>query len=176
MNKKTLTWQIFGAIFTILVGSLLHFIFEWSQSFKPVALIGAVNESTWEHLKIGFWPAFIFAVIEYFSYGRKLNNFCLAKMVNLYIIPILIIILFYGYTAIIEDNFIMDISIFIISIIIAYWLGYKILKSEKDFSKYKAISIVLIIIIILAFSLLTYYPPKNFLFKDPVSGGYGIVL
>jgi len=175
MNKKILIWQTFGAIFTILAGSALHFIFEWSQSFKPIALVGAVNESTWEHLKIGFWPAFLFAVIEYFSYGRRMKSFCLAKTVNFYTIPILITLLFYGYTAIIEDNLLMDIGIFILAIIIAYWLSYKILKSGKDLAKYKALAIILIIIILLAFSLLTYFPPKNFLFLDPISGGYGIV-
>jgi len=175
MNKKILLWQIIGIIFAVVIGSMLHFVFEWLKSAKPVALIGAVNESTWEHLKIGFWPAFVFAIIEYFSFGKKQKNFCLAKMVNLYLIPILIIAFFYGYMAIIEDNLFMDIFIFILAIVIAYLISYKIIVSQKDFSKLKALVIILIIIEIAAFSLFTYFPPHNFLFKDPVFGGYGII-
>jgi len=142
---------------------------------KLTALIGAVNESTWEHLKIGFWPAFIFGIIEYFSYGKKIKNFFFAKMVNFYAIPILITLLFYGYTAFMEDNLFLDILIFIISIIVAYLLGYKILMFEKSFLKYKNLAIALIIVEIFAFSLFSYFPPQNFLFLDPLTGTYGII-
>jgi len=87
--RRILIFHILGAIFTIILGSFFHFIYELSGFFKPVALIGAVNESTWEHLKIGFWPAFLFTTIEYFAYGKKNKNFCFAKAINLYAIPLL---------------------------------------------------------------------------------------
>lgn len=172
--EKIQKWQIWGVVITVILGSLLHFVFDWSGGSKIVALFAAVNESTWEHLKIGFWPALIFLTIEYFYFGKNNKNFCLAAAKTLYTIPILIVALFYGYTAIIEDNLFMDILIFIVAIIAAFVIGYYFLKTERDFSKYKTISIIFILIIIAAFSLLTYFPAKNFLFLDPVSGGYGI--
>ncbi|MCJ7665514.1 MAG: DUF6512 family protein, partial [Actinobacteria bacterium] len=58
-RKKLLTWEMLGILFAFILGSLLHFTFELSGSWGPMALISGVNESVWEHLKIGFWPAFV---------------------------------------------------------------------------------------------------------------------
>lgn len=173
-RRKILTFHILGVIFTIFLGSFLHFIYELSSSFKAVALIGAVNESTWEHLKIAFWPAFIFAIIEYIVYGKNQKNFYFAKIKELYIIPLLIIVFFYGYTVFTEHNLFLDIFIFVLAIIIGYVASYKILVWQKDFSKYRILSIGFIIVAVIAFSLFSYFPLENFLFLDPATGSYGI--
>ncbi len=174
LRKKILLFHVFGAIFTIFLGSLLHFIYELSGFLKPVAIIGAVNESTWEHLKIAFWPAFIFAIIEYIVYGKNQKNFYFAKIKEFYIIPLLIIVFFYGYTVFTEHNLFLDILIFVLAIIIGYVASYKILVWQKNFSKYRILSIGFIIIIVIAFSLFSYFPLENFLFLDPVTNSYGI--
>lgn len=166
-------WEIWGAVVSIFLGSLLHFVFEWSGGSHFVALFGAVNESTWEHLKIAFWPTFIFAVIEWFVYGKEIKNFCLAIFVKLFSIPVIIIILFYGWLAIFPDNFIWDISIFVVAIIIGYLMSYKIMISKIIYGLNK-LWIILITLLILFFSLYSYYPPKIFLFHDPVKNDYGI--
>ena len=175
MNKNIFYWHIGGIIFASLFGSFLHFAYELSGFFKPVALFAAVNESTWEHLKIAFWPVFIFGIIEYLIYGRKINNFFFAKAASLYVIPIIIIVLFYGYTKLIEHNLFLDISIFILSIGFGYLISYKILTSDKNYYKYSRRIIIFIYIIFIAFSLFSYLPPRNFLFLDPVTGQYGII-
>jgi len=174
MNKKIFYWYIGGVFFTLFLGSFLHFIYELSGFLKPVAIMGAVNESTWEHLKIGFWPAFIFAVIEYFRYGRKNKNFYFAKAINLLTIPIFITVLFYGYTLFMSHNLFLDIFIFVLSIVIAYFFSYKIMVSQKDFSGYKNLAILIIVIELTTFSLLSYFPLENFLFLDSLTGSYGI--
>jgi len=175
MDKRIFYYHIGGIIFTVIFGSFLHFIYELSGFLKPVALFGAVNESTWEHLKIAFWPAFIYGIIEYFSYGRNQNNFFFAKAKQIYIIPILIAVFFYGYTAFIEHSLFLDIFIFVLAIVIGYITSYKILTWQKDFSKYKILTLSFIIIAVAAFSLLSYFPLENFLFLDPVAGLYGII-
>lgn len=161
--------------FIIIIGSLLHFTYEWSGYWKPAALISAVNESTWEHLKIGFWPALIFMIIEFFVIRRETKNFILAKTVSLYLIPIIITVLFYSYTAILgRDIFFIDISIFIISIIIAKIVSYRLMLLKNAHIIANQIAIIFLIIEIMAFSFLSYFSPHFFLFKDPVTGGYGL--
>jgi len=174
-NRKILGFHLLGMLWTVFFGSFLHFIFEISGYFKPAVLIGAVNESTWEHLKIGFWPAFLFAVLEYYLYGRKYGNFCLAKLINLYSIPVIIIGLFYGYTSFMDHVFFFDIAIFVIAVVFAYWFSYKIIVSQTNYSRFTAAAVIFIILELLAFSLFSYFPPKNFLFLDPQSGLYGII-
>lgn len=174
MNREMKNYTIWGTIFTIIFGSLLHFSFTWSGNWHPIALIAAVNESTWEHLKLAFWPIFLFSVFEYFMYGKNIKNFCVSKALLVIIPPIIIVGLFYGYTAIIADNFILDILIFIIAVIVGYIVNYKIMISQKDYSRWNWLVYLVIITALLKFSLFTFYPPHMFLFKDPISGGYGI--
>jgi len=166
-------WEIGGAIATIVIGSLLHFVFNWSGQAKIVGLFGAVNESTWEHLKLAFWPTFFFGVIEFFVFGREVKNFFLATFAKLFSAPIIIVILFYSWLAFFFDNFIWDISIFVVAVILSYYIGYKILKIDKAFG-WEKFSAVLIIVGLVKFSLFTFFPPKTFLTRDPISGGYGI--
>jgi len=45
---------IWSAIIIGLVGSLLHFLFDWLGQWPPIGLISAVNESVWEHTKLAF--------------------------------------------------------------------------------------------------------------------------
>ena len=60
MSLKT---NLFRFIFISVLGVLLHFTYEWSGDNAVVGLFSAVNESTWEHLKLLFFP-FLLRVIE----------------------------------------------------------------------------------------------------------------
>ena len=175
-TKEILAWEIAGMFFIIIIGSLLHFTYELSGFWKPAALFSAVNESTWEHLKIGFWPALILLVIEFFVLRKKTKNFILAKTVSLYLIPIIITILFYSYTTILGRNvFLLDISIFVISIVVAQIVSYRLMLVKNTHMTANLVALFLLIIEIVAFSFLSYFPPHFFLFSDPVSGGYGLI-
>lgn len=175
MIYKILLYELLGVIFVSIFGSLLHFVYDWSDKYKPLALISAVNESTWEHLKIAFWPALIYSIIEYVPLSPITNNFIIAKATCLLVIPISIIILFYSYTTILGHNYlIIDISIFILSIYFGQKISFKILIMPQLPSFLTSLSMFIILILIVKFSLFTFYPPKTSLFKDPVTGKYGI--
>ncbi|QVK17553.1 hypothetical protein KHQ81_11935 [Mycoplasmatota bacterium] len=176
MKTNVKKWFIVGTIFIILFGSLLHFVYEWSGNNPLVGIFGAVNESTWEHLKLLFWPALLFSIVEYIFLDKDYNNYITAKAVSFYLGIFLIISLFYTYTGIIGENCLfMDIAIFIISVIISQYIGYKIMTSDKDVSKQvNIISLIAIVILIFAFVIFTFDPPKIPLFKDPITGKYGI--
>ncbi|MFX1486569.1 MAG: DUF6512 family protein [Promethearchaeota archaeon] len=176
MKKPILVWEIVGMLFIILLGSFLHFAFELSGEFIPLAAIAAVNESTFEHLKLGFWPALFFALIEYNFIKDSANNFLVAKFVSASLIPVSIIALFYLYSTILgTDLFILDILIFIISVIVGQIGSYKVLESDKLDSKWTKMSIAGLAILLIIFPLFTFYPPQMFIFQDPISGGYGII-
>ena len=109
-------------------GTTLHFWFEWTDYWRPMALIAAVNESTWEHFKMAFWPGLIFALIEYPFIKNDSKNFVLAKFAGLMAMPIITMILFYGYTALTGTHMLWaDIIVFILSVIGGQWLSYLIL-------------------------------------------------
>jgi len=49
---KILKLEIWGMVFISAFGSLLHFAFNWLNRFWLAGAFSAVNESTWEHLKL----------------------------------------------------------------------------------------------------------------------------
>jgi hypothetical protein len=168
-------WELWGIAFITIVGSLLHFVFQWSGGWRPVALVGAVNESTWEHLKLAFWPAIFLALIEYPRLRGSVNNFWLAKGLSILLMPLAIVVLFYGYKAVLGHHyFVLDILIFIIAVGAGQLVSYRLLMAADRGSAGAALGVVLIVVMVAAFSLLTYFPPHNFLFEGPRTGGYGI--
>jgi hypothetical protein len=174
--NKILTFEIIGTIFAISFGGFLHFAFEISGQFLPLATIAAVNESVFEHLKLGFWPIIIWGLIAYIPLRNEAKNFIIAKTAAAVISPIIIIGLFYFYTIIFNvESLIIDILIFIISVIIAQIASYKLLKRESYSQSWKIVFSIGLILLLILFSLGSFYPPELFLFQDPVSGGYGII-
>ena len=168
-------WEVSGLLFIVLIGSLLHFCFGWSGRFAPLALFCAVNESVWEHLKLGFWPGLFFALFEYILWGNRINNFLIAKVLSLYIIPVAITVLFYSYTAVLGRHTLpLDILTFVLSVLLAQFISFRIMASEMDYSTLNKTALILIAMLTLAFSLFTYFPPKIELFLDPRTGKSGI--
>lgn len=177
LEKRTvLIYETIGMLFIILLGSLLHFTFEWSGSQPIVGVFSAVNESVWEHLKLGFWPALLYMIVEYRLIKRETNNFFLAKTLGIYMIPLIITATFYSYTALTgESIFFIDILSFIVAVIIGQLSSYKLLTYKQFSDKYQIISLAALFLLGIAFIIFTFYPPHLPIFQDPISGDYGIV-
>lgn len=173
MNYKT--YCKIGAIFTIIVGTLLHFAYDFFGESDFVAIFSAVNESTWEHLKLLFFPVMIFAVAEYFIYGKNYSNFWASKIISLLIGMLAIVVIFYTYTGIFGNNGIANIVLFISSVILTYWLNCRFLdKGSFNSPVINNIAFAAAVVLFILFWIYTFYPPILNLFKDPVTNGYGI--
>ena len=174
-NKKSiLKFQIFSTIFTMILGTLLHFTFEWSNYNSFIALFSAVNESTWEHLKLLFFPMLLTTIIGYLYIGKNIPNLICAKLIGILTAISFTIIFFYTYTGILGNNFaFIDISIFFVAVLLGEYVTYKFLLS--DFSCNKKISILILALLLIFFTVFTYIPPKIGLFKDPVKNSFGII-
>lgn len=164
---------ILGFIFISLLGSFLHFTYDLSNHNKIVGLFSAVNESTWEHIKIALTPFFLWSIIDGFIFKTNPNYF-FAKLIGLLTIILTIPILFYGYKFILKKSIvIIDISIFFISIFLSQYFSYLVLTNAKTSIYLSYFSLILIIIIFGIYLLLTLLPINNFIFKDPITKKYG---
>jgi hypothetical protein len=174
-KTRVLVWELAGIVFIVVLGTLLHFVFEWSGRAIPIAPIAAVNESVWEHLKLGFWPALIYAALEYSRFGRSANNFPLAKTLGIYLIPITIVVLFYLYTAILGHDLLeADIAIFVVAVIVGQLVSYKLLIASPVPERFNRFAPIALAVLGILFVLFTFYPPQLPLFRDSVAGAYGI--
>ena len=176
-KKLILKLHLIGTLFIVIVGSMLHFLFAWSRNFYPVGAIAAVNESVWEHLKLGFWSVIFFAPIEFIFLKDILQerNFITARMIAAYTIPISIVVIFYSYTAIIGTHLlIFDILTFIIAVVIGQIASYK-LMGLKQLPKYSQfIALILLVLLAIIFVVFTFFPPSLPIFQDSLTGSYGI--
>ena len=167
--KKIKTAQIIVIILSLIIGTILHFTYELSGENNFVASFSAVNESTWEHLKLVFFPMLILGIIEYFVVKKESNNYIEAKTIGIFTAICFIIVFFYTYTGILGTNFfVIDILIFILSIIIGEYVAYRLMTIENQSTTLsKVLSIGILIFLLLCFRIFTYNQPKVNLFKDP---------
>ena len=173
-KNNILKFTIFSGIFVMVLGTLLHFTYEWSGNNNFIASFSAVNESTWEHLKLIFFPMFITTILGYIYIGKKYSNFLCARLLGILTAILFTISFFYTYTGIIGTNFaFIDISIFFVAVALGEYISYKVLSSNLKCNKY--ISFTIILILFICFIIFTYYPPKIGLFKDPISELFGII-
>jgi len=175
-KKKIIRFQIFSVIFTWILGTILHFLYEWSGDNKIIASFSAVNESTWEHLKLVFFPMLITTIVGFLVIGKDNKKFWCAKTIGIILAMSFIIVFFYTYTGIIGTNFaILDIGSFFVAVILGEYVAYKIMTNDEYKLKCnKRIAVIGLICILLCFIIFTYLPPHIGLFKDPISNGYGI--
>ena len=180
MKNTILLWEIGGFFFIGLIGAALHFTFELSNfSNMVVAFFSAVNESTWEHLKMVFWPGIFFTLIEYSYIRDRVNNFLVAKTVSLFVMPMIIIIGWYSYTPFTQRSvFPLDLLMFYIAVFIGQFISYKLLIREPLSMRANTVCTVGLILMLVAFSTFTFYPPEIFLFENfdlLDTGEYGIL-
>ena len=171
---KIKTWQIITVIICIILGILLHFAYEWSGENMIVGLFSAINESTWEHLKLVFYPMLLMALIGSFVIGRKSYNYWFAQALGILTAILFTIIFFYTYTGIIGTNYAwLNIGTFIMAVLLGGFVTYKMLTARKIYDA-EVISILFLLILLFNFMLYTFNPPQIQLFEDPVTGSYGI--
>lgn len=175
MKKKLLICTVVGFIFVSIVGTLCHFVFEWSHENIIAGLLTPINESSWEHLKLIFFPYLIWTAVEYLCL-RKANGYLISKLIGVISGMLAIIIFFYTYTGIIGRNIdFLNILSFFIGVGVAFAVDCFLIKSNK-FSerKYTAAAIAGFMIISILFMVFTFAPPFLDLFKDPINSTYGI--
>jgi len=171
MNIKK--WRNISVIFSLILGTLLHFTYKWSGQNIFIGAISSVNESTWEHLKLVFYPMLLSAVIGYFIFGKNVKNYLKGNAIGIIFAISFLTIFFYTYSGIIGENFtLLNIGSFIFSIILGEYIGYKIVEFGNENNT--DIYLEIIVILLICFIIFTFLPPKINYFKDPITNTYGI--
>ena len=174
MKKNLFIWQVVGATFTAVLGTVLHFLYQWT-SLTAVAPVSAVNESTWEHMKLIFIPSLIFAFVQSF-WAKKLDCFWFFKAIGILIGTLLIPVLFYTLSgAFGKLSAVVNIAVFFVAVFSEYLIELYLFKRVKCKLKLKWISVGLLLVILALFFIFTFYPPQIPLFADPRGYGYGII-
>ena len=173
MKSKTVLWQLMGFALTSFFGTVLHFLYEWLGKPNWIAPFSGVNESTWEHMKLLFWPMVAFAVFQSFFF-KDYENFPCVKLKGILLGLVLIPVLFYTYNGVVgKSPDWINIAIFFVAAAIAYiYEGVSLNKGTP--CKNPRLAVAVLCGLALLFVVFTFATPKIRLFMDPLTGAYGI--
>ncbi len=170
--KTNLFWWCAGGVVTVsILGTVLHFLYDWTGS-EAVVPFSAIDESTWQHMKILYFPMVIFGSVQWLFFKDEYKSFWVVKLIGTAVGLALIPVLFYTYNgAFGKSPDWLNIAIFVLSAIGGYGAEYILFKKNCISLKHQNLGIILALIGIISmgilFVVLTYLPPNLPLFQDP---------
>ena len=174
MDRSVRLWQLFGFGVTALGGTLLHFLYDWLGGAVWVAPFSGVNESTWEHMKLLFWPMLVFAIVQSRSF-RDHKDFWCVKLQGILLGLALIPVLFYTYNGVVGPSpDWLNITIFFVSAALSYLYETRLFEGETVTCKRPKVAVAALWGIALLFVVFTFLTPEIGVFRDPLTGTYGI--
>ena len=156
-------WQWIGFGVVTLVGTILHFLYDWTGGSIWIAPFSGVNESTWEHMKLLFWPLFFFALVQRLFF-RGQENYWRVKLRGTLLGLLLIPVLFYtcsGAFGKSPDWF--NIAIFYISAGAVFLFEYRAFQTARP----SRLAFAVLCLVGILFIIFTFAPPRIPLFQDP---------
>ena len=157
---------ILGAVITVVLGVVSHFVYDWSGQNFLVGLFFPVNESTWEHMKLVYFPMLLVTLVAGKLFQEKVPCIYDAMFLGTFAGLLAIPVLFYTYRGILGFNIDwLNILIYVISIIVAYWVVCRVATDCKRRNS-KLIRYVYYAFW-LAFMVFTVFTPQIGLFMEP---------
>ena len=174
MKQASSLWQWAGFGLSTLGGTLLHFLYDWTGGSIWVAPFSGVNESTWEHMKLLFWPLFLFALVQR-PFFREQKNYWCVKLMEILLGLLLIPVLFYIYNgAFGKSPDWVNIAIFYVAVAVVFVFERWAFQRDRFRCKYPGVAFGAICLIGVLFVVFTFVPPGIPLFQDPLTGSYGL--
>lgn len=156
-----------GLIFSAVLGTLSHFFYKWSGQNPVIALVSPVNESTWEHMKLVFFPILLWSFFLPPKVRAALRGWQCSLLAGGLLGTWLVPVLFYTYSGILGRNLaLIDIGIFYAAVLAAFWTARKLRDSERA-EKVCPFILFFSAVMLLAFFFFTFAPPDIGLFAEP---------
>lgn len=155
MNKSNNV--ILRYIILATMGFLLHFAYDWSGQNKIVGIFSATNESTWEHLKLLFFPMLFITIWDSLR-GNTSPGFLKRRIMSIMAGMLVIVIMFYtafGITSRIMDWY--NIATYLIGLLTTLVLDKFLNVEDNVYSAYTALA--LFIFFTVAFAVFTFKAP-----------------
>lgn len=175
-DRKWRKWELAGLFITLIFGNLLHFVFDWSGENRIVAAFAAVNESTWEHMKLLVIPWVVWSLVEAVVLRDSRRPVLLARAMGLLAGVVLIPAMYYTYTgALGVSSMIVDVLLFQAAVLLGAWVSWRIMAGGKGSGLlWSVLGLLLLLGVWALFVWWTYDPPVLPIFIDPTNGTTGL--
>ncbi|WKZ31130.1 MAG: DUF6512 family protein [Candidatus Dojkabacteria bacterium] len=173
MNQIAIV-ELIGIPIIFILGSFFHFLYKYGGKRPWMAIFSPVNESIWEHLKIAFYPALIFAIFQYILLNQSTLKFFSSEIIGIYVMILFILVAEWIYPRILGKNvLVLDLAVFLIAIILGQLTSY-FLYINTNFELPMWVILLVIFGQSIIFGILSFKPLRLPLFRDSVDGKYGI--
>lgn len=174
-SGKIRHWSIAGVLAITVLGAVLHFVFDWTGQSRLAGLFVPVNESVWEHLKMGYWAILIFSALDYWAIRPCVGDYFFPKMLGALALSLTVLLVFYTYTAFTGQNRLwFDIGSYVLGVLVCQGLVFLRYRKNAGTPVTHRIGLGVLAGIGILFGVLTFYPPHWPIFKDHRSNQYGI--
>lgn len=174
MRKRFDIWTWAGFFTAAVLGTLGHFAYDWNGKSLPVGAFCAVNESTWEHMKLLFFPVLLFTAVQLCL--RWESGLLAARAVSTTAGLVAIPALFYTYSGVLGRTVDwVNILIFYVADAALFGLDSRLRRSGHFRAPWlQTAGALWLWLLAFLFVWWTFRPPHIGLFLDPVTGQYGI--
>ena len=138
-----------------------------------VGIFSNVNESTWEHMKLLFFPTLIFAIIQSFFFKER-KDYWYIKLKGTIFGLVLIPAIFYLFNGIVgKSNDVINIMIFVISVLATYMYEARLFKEENPIYMINRNGLIAFLVVAILFAIFTFITPELGIFLDSTTNTYG---
>ncbi len=132
-DRSAARYLLSGIPFVIFLGTLTHFIFDWSGNIVFVGLFVPINESVWEHLKMSFWPTLVWFLLVFLFFRIKselsASRLLMAAAAALFVCSLIIVTFFYTMEGAFGiESLLVDASIFFLGIIVGQFAAVHVYR------------------------------------------------
>ena len=175
-DRRWRKWELAGLVLTLIFGNLLHFVYDWSGQNSVVAAFAAVNESTWEHMKLLAMPGVIWSLVEAVALRSSRQSVLMARALGLLAGLVTIPTVYYTYTgALGVSSMIVDVVLFQAAVLLGALVSWRVLAKNKLTGPiWGAVGLLLLLGVAALFVWWTYAPPVLPIFIDPTNGTVGL--
>ena len=174
-NKDNMVSEICGWAAICLAAVYLRFAYELSGGSALGILLGAVNGSVWEHVKIFSIAYTGWAVMQLLWLRAPFRPYVAAKCAGLYLLIGGVTASSYICAAFAGSHRLMADMLAAFAITAAAQaVSMKLSTDWKRAEEFFAPALMLLMLYYVTFFSFTVFPPRLGLFKDPLTGGFGV--
>lgn len=174
-NKQNVVSEACGWALICLAAVYLRFAYDLSGGSALGILFGAVNESVWEHVKIYSIAYMGWGVLQLLWLKTPFRPYVAAKCAGLYLLMGGTAAFSYINTALIGSQNLWTGSLTAFTVVAAAQaVSLKLSTDWKRAAEYFAPALMLLMLYYVMFFSFTVFPPRLGLFRDPLTGGFGV--
>lgn len=178
-NRGLLPFDIASFLLIVVIGGSMHFVWDEIARFallRWLAVFVPVNESNWEHAKLGAWPLLVWALVI-LTKKKGIKSMKGWSTPAALAVWSAYLVMFFTHAALSEAfgdlGFVQYVGSFMLGIAHGM-MAFRIVQETRFAKSTWVLGAVLLLAFFVLLVLFTYYQPSIPLFLDHPTGTYGI--